>query len=529
MSRAMILLVLLVCLSVSGIADPELRAAGPLLGDLDLERLKASPPPRGELNAKSLEELLSNARSVRQAAMFVGRSEGGVANFGTAFVISRKHRLLATNAHVADIMKGPGSMLAIPNGTGDVYHVERRWYHPGVRRSADRISTVPSQDPNDGDVVLPCPDVAVLRLADGGPELPAQVTLAGWAEMQDLFAQPVGVIGFPAYNFTKWPGPGTRVVATIQEGIINRLTDYHLEADVPREDLQLIQHSIEAWFGLSGSPMFLANGHVVGLVVGTRSPFKQQDQSIRIPAAVRVDCLWELLVYHKLDDAVAIDADRGRRLAERHLKDDPRSERFLRAARLVREAERLAWEKSHREAIARCEEAIQLAPKYAPAYEWAAEARWLLCGDSGRALGVEEQVRLIDDAMKYMKKCVELEGKLDHVIELLGMNNYRSGLTGDREGYRESLDALAKILALPDLGRKQRGRALQSEAAARWALGDRGAVADYDEAIRNIPDDPFIYEDRAAYYEGMQQHARAAEDRQKAQELRAARLGGSKP
>jgi hypothetical protein len=103
------------------------------------------------------------------------------------------------------------------------------------------------------------------------------------------------------------------------------------------------------------------------------------------------------------------------------------------------------------------------------------------------------------------------------------MNNYYCGLIGGRQGYQDSLDLLRKVLDLPNLSPRQRGHALQARAAARWALGDRAALEDYDEAIRTTPDDPFIYEDRATYYEQTHQADRAAQDRRKAQELRAAR------
>ena len=500
-----------------------LLAADALVGENELDAVATSLARRvRQSGGKSLDELMANARDIRNSVLFVGRGEGAEVRFGTAFVISRAHRLLATNAHVADLMGEPGSLHAILNGSGEVYRVERKWYHPGVqRRPRGGTAIVRSPRPEDGEVALPCSDVAVLQLAEGGPDLPAEATLATWSEIKDLFGQPVGVVGFPAYNYTRWPGPGNKVVATVQEGIINRLSDYKLEADGPLEDLQLVQHSIETWFGFSGSPVFLTNGHVAAIIAGTRPPIKEQGLLIRIPIAIRVDCLWELLAYHKLDDRVKFDAPLARRLGDRHVQDDPRAEKLRRAVQLVLDAEQLAWRKSHREAIANCEEAIRLAPNYAPAYKWGAEARWYLCSDATRALDVPEQVRLMKESLDYIRKSLNLTKSLDDLIELVGMNNYYCGLTGSRQGYQDSLEMLKRVLALPDLSRPQRGRALQSRAAVRWALGDRAAIDDYDEAVRNIPDDPFLYEDRATFFEQTRQEARAAQDRRKAKELRA--------
>jgi hypothetical protein len=370
-------------------------AADPLIDPRDLAAIEADFARGSRSGEKSIDELTIQAREIRKAVMLVGRSGSGEVRFGTAFVISRKHRLVATNAHVADLMKGPGSLRAVLEGTGESFRVERRWYHPEVRRrSRDRTAVVRSQDPNDGEVALPCSDVAVLQLAAGGPELPAEVTMASWKEMHDLFAQPVGVVGFPAYNFTQWPGPGNKVTATVQEGIINRLSDYALDANGPFEELQLVQHSIETWFGFSGAPVFLSNGHVTAIIAGTRPPIKEQELVIRIPIAVRIDTLWELLVFHKLTGLVAVDDRGGRPVVPEH-PADPGADRLRRAVQYVEEAEDLAWQKRHKEAIARCDEAIKLVPNYAAAYKWAAEARWYLCIDDQGTLGVDEQIRLM--------------------------------------------------------------------------------------------------------------------------------------
>ncbi|MFL5898619.1 MAG: tetratricopeptide repeat-containing serine protease family protein [Solirubrobacterales bacterium] len=502
-------------------------AASPdaLVDGREVDALRADLARRGELGVKSLEELLARARSIRKAVMFVGRTEGGEVRFGTAFVISRRERLLATNAHVADLMTGPGSLRAILDGTGESYVVDRRWYHPGVlRRTRDRAAVVRSQDPGVGEVVLPCPDVAVLRLAPGGPDLPEEVELASVKELDDLAAQAVAVVGFPAYNYTRWPGPGNKVVATVQEGIVNRLSDFKLEADAPPEALQLVQHSVETWFGFSGAPLFLASGHVAAIVAGTRPPIKERDLVVQVPIAIRVDCLGELLAHHGLADRVKIGdgPSRPRHVPRPGAADDPGDDQHREAVRLVEEAEQLARGKEYGEAIARCERAIALAPRYAPAYRWGAQARWHRCSDSRPPLPLEEQARLMREAIDYLRKSLSIGKDLDDLIDLVGMNNYQSALTRDRQGYRDSLDVLEKILDTPNLGRRQRGRALQSRASVRSALDDRGALDDYDEAVRLLPEDPFVYDDRAAYHERAGRDDLAASDRRKARDLRSA-------
>src|SRR4029079_19483977 len=123
-------------------------------------------------------------------------------------------------------------------------------------------------------------------------------------------------------------------------------------------------------------------------------------------------------------------------------------------------------------------------------------------------------------------KALRINNSLDDLLELVGMNNYYSRLTGSRKSYEESAAVIKRVLAIPGLTPEQRGHALQSRAAVRWALGERAAIDDYNEAIRILPDDPFIYEDRATYYEQTQQADLAARDRRKAEDLRALKAGG---
>ena len=96
----------------------------------------------------------------------------------TGFVISRKHRLVATAAHVADLAFLNGApMQAVPSGTSVVYDVEGVYYHPALVRNLDQGLCARSTDPADGEVAFAGPDVAVLRLSRGGPELPTECEL----------------------------------------------------------------------------------------------------------------------------------------------------------------------------------------------------------------------------------------------------------------------------------------------------------------------------------------------------------------
>src|SRR4051794_39419442 len=108
MHRTRLLLGLLVIGLAPETGHAPLQAADALIADRDVDALQADLARRRGRGEKSIEELMVNAREIRTAVMFVGRAEGTDVRFGTAFVISRRHRLVATNAHVADLMKGLG-------------------------------------------------------------------------------------------------------------------------------------------------------------------------------------------------------------------------------------------------------------------------------------------------------------------------------------------------------------------------------------------------------------------------------------
>ena len=110
-------------------------------------------------------------KSLNKSVVIVGVPGVG---HGTAFVISRKNRLLATNAHVADIMESQNQLLAIANNSSERIKVAAGGItqHPEDSRRKDIIR---SANPADGDVYPICPDVAVLHVEDDGTELPDEV------------------------------------------------------------------------------------------------------------------------------------------------------------------------------------------------------------------------------------------------------------------------------------------------------------------------------------------------------------------
>ena len=173
-------------------------------------------------------EFAKTARDIRQGIFLVGSPEAGT---GTAWVISKKHRLLATNAHVADMFtKAPaGKFLAMMNNSDQTYVVTKAWYHPGVKRYAtkDENLSLRSNNPLFGPVDPLCPDVAVLQLAAEGPDLPVELKrIAGPKVLFDLQALPVAILGYPSHDTAFWPGKGKKAQATFHVGVISRVSDF---------------------------------------------------------------------------------------------------------------------------------------------------------------------------------------------------------------------------------------------------------------------------------------------------------------
>src|SRR5262249_52433116 len=131
------------------------------------------PPPARPVEPQDAGRLAGVARALGPAVLKVGQPRGdggGLGDSGTAFVISRRHRLLATNAHVASIFHESGGMVAVAIYR---YRVERVWYHPDYFH-AQAFGSVLGSYPRGGpgrvvsrDVT---PDVAVLQLSADGPD-----------------------------------------------------------------------------------------------------------------------------------------------------------------------------------------------------------------------------------------------------------------------------------------------------------------------------------------------------------------------
>ncbi len=307
--------------------------------------------------ADAARTLSEQARRCRSSIFIVGHAKGG---FGTAFVISQQHRLLATNAHVADILHAGGEMYAIGNETSISQKISEVWYHPGVIRRAGS-ELVRSQDPRVGLVDPRSPDVAVLKL-ESSAALPSAMPLASREETLDAFSRPIAMLGFPGHDTEHWPKPGERVSATYRQGFISRVSDFTRNATADMRDRQFLSHDMASWGGFSGSPIFLANGHVIGLH-NSGGTVRKGNDSIRLAYGIRIDCLWELLAHHKMAHLVQHDFRDADLRPERFQGIDPGIRRVEEGRQLARAAMRdLFGEKNYKVAEERAAKAASLAP-----------------------------------------------------------------------------------------------------------------------------------------------------------------------
>ena len=339
-------------------------------------------PPR-PLTAGEIERLRTVARSLGSAVAQVGwlrdtEWDTPPRPNATAFVISRQHRLLATAAHVADRHIKDGGLVILLHGSKLPQRVQRVYYHPTVRRQFDEGLVARSMDPHDGKVALPGVDVAVLQLAEAGPELPAEFELGSDEELCELVSRPVASVGFPQSDNPdgKWPSPAFRLLPAFRIGRVARLVafipeqieDRIVDASAEIERRRWVLSSMPGGYGVSGAPVFLENGHVIALHSGgeKNNNLDIQTTDLSVAEHVRVDWLRELLSYHRLGDQSGGPSSRGVERVnhehERHLLN------MREAVKLVRDAKAQLTAAQFREAGATCNRALALVPDYGNAY-----------------------------------------------------------------------------------------------------------------------------------------------------------------
>jgi S1-C subfamily serine protease len=478
--------------------------------------------------AAPTQDLSQAARRARHAVILFVAGDKDTIGMGSGFVISRKHRLVVTNAHVADLFAIYGSMSAFINDVGTEHRVDRVWYHPGVLRiiDGDGEGIVRMMDPQAGDIHLECADLAIVRLSDEGPELPAEMALAGPQDIEELLGKPIGLLGFPGSDTKLTDDDLDRPQATYHHGVVSRMTDFRMKNAVPNNFRQLLQHTASGVLGASGSPLFLADGRVVGvhsaLRVEATEIYREQTSH-----GIRIDALWELLAYHKLDEKVPLPVDRTTLNTARFDKPDPEIEKFQKVWNLLGDAEDLVAKGEFAEAGNRCNDAIELAPDYPYCYRMRYQVF------SGYAVKFQkilppkkllEQTELAEeDAAKLYELNMGSDSVLNHAeaINNVGVAAQKAGQSEKAERSHLRAAEMCRILLEGiELDAASQARAYSIRAKAASEMRDyKQAVVEISEAIRLQPNESFYYDQRAEQYSSLNDRARAQADRAKSLEL----------
>lgn len=463
--------------------------------------LWSQPAPAEALDLKEM------VRQLEQSILLVGDGE---ARIGTAWVLSQEHRLLATNAHVADIFhKANGHMVAMINGDDRTFRIEETIYHPGVRRLAGAY-TFRSTDSTAGGVDTSSPDVAILRIAPGDP-LPRALAMATPQELYDLAYESVAMLGFPAHDTEGWPKPGHVPGATFRVGHISRMSDFLNDVTLPTPFLQQLQHSMPSWGGFSGSPIFLTNGHVIGLH-NAGATLSEGSRVESLQFGIRVDCLWELLKHAGLWDQVEISAELTSVDVERFSLPDPVAPLVSEVRRLLAQARIDLNRHDELAAIEKCEAARKIIPNYAPTFDVLSNAYSFLAVYKFKPRS-PEAIQCYEASLESAQLARRLEPSFDHDIDemMAAMNVVNAKAPSGYQPFPKALDGLDNLIALEHIRFRDRAYAYRARALA---LGfSREAQADLESAVRVDPWIPQNYATLAVYWDHHRNAAKAKEAR----------------
>ena len=199
-------------------------------------------------------------------------ADGSEQPFGTAWVMAPGQ--LATNAHVAErfnkLNEGESIILRGSDG-GSEFIAKGVSVHPGYDSFAGlwqeyvpiQINAAKESDPVRSAGMAA--DVGLIYV-DENANIGAPLVIADDSEHAQLQAgDPVGYVGFPVENMALGGVNLTAPVPQSQVGHITAITNYFNAPAEPGQGL-LIQHSLPATGGASGSPLINAHGEVVGLL-----------------------------------------------------------------------------------------------------------------------------------------------------------------------------------------------------------------------------------------------------------------------
>ena len=227
-----------------------------------------------KVSALAAKSIPNSAQKALQAAVYLvaRKDDGGEIGQATAWAFASDQ--LATNAHVADKIKGHERDYVLIGPHGDRIDIVKAEPHPGYlefESYKERQGKITGGDFKPLDVINEY-DVGILYTRTKLPEDPelgeiATLTIAPEDHLKALEpGAAVASIGFPmegmAANLVVTEAP-----SQLRFGTISSLTDVFMcKADA--DHALLIQHTVPVAGGVSGSPLIDASGMVIGVVSG---------------------------------------------------------------------------------------------------------------------------------------------------------------------------------------------------------------------------------------------------------------------
>jgi S1-C subfamily serine protease len=194
-------------------------------------------------------------------------AKGEVERVGTAW-IAQGRGVLVTNAHVAaevDPQRG-GGWVVFPGTSGESCPIASVQLHPAyvsqlqVDADGRATSTV-------ANAAVLTHDVAIIRLSSplphSGVPIAPRHRLYGLRELQ-----PVAYVGYPMRDLAGAGASVERPRPVAKRGTISSLTDWQQRDTTNQADAHLIRHDLGVTGGASGSPLWDAEGNVIGIVCG---------------------------------------------------------------------------------------------------------------------------------------------------------------------------------------------------------------------------------------------------------------------
>lgn len=467
--------------------------------------------PRGD-------DFTNHVANYQRAIVFVGDPEAR--SHGTGFVISRKHRLVATNAHVADISK-----IAVLNESRTSYKVIKKWYHPGVIRVMDDGKTrVLSTNSSDGDVWPECADIAVLQLEAVGADLPTEVALALPQDAYNILGASVGMLGYPGYQRDqKWTSE-LFASATFVKGTISRMTGLGHNPDAAQDRRHLVHFDANSYKGFSGSPVFSNSGKCV--VINNHIHLQDgHTEGSNLAYGIRVDALWELIDHAGIADMLPNPPQVLPKHSPVNLPSDPRVEKMRRVQKLLDGSADRILHDEFQEAQTLLRQALEISPdywrlhwQYSKNINHYLTDEWDEIESSDKVRLLRESIGWLEDASRlYALAFNRLNPKLvlDRARELISLGR----VTDQRSHYDEAL----RLLSTEDLRKVAGGETayiIALRGSIRTDVDDlSGALEDLNEAIRLSPDSEDFYRSRAYIWRKLGQRREEAKDLQRFEEI----------